>query len=122
MPPSPHVLLVEDDESKAYVMQELLNFNGFKAEVALNGTEALQKFKTGAYRILVTDFKLPDFNGVELARRCREIDPKVRVVYLTGFDAQLPRKEIEHDPQTIVIPKETKPSKILEGIRHVLAE
>ena len=84
------VLLVEDEILLAYPVEELLREHGYGALVAHNGTDALKLIRQrhADFIAVVTDIRLgtgPD--GWEVARRAREINPAVPVVYMTADSA-----------------------------------
>lgn len=59
-------LLVEDNEEILFLMEYLLNKNGFEVKKARNGVEALEILGTEVFDLLITDFNMPVMNGLEL--------------------------------------------------------
>jgi DNA-binding NarL/FixJ family response regulator len=80
------VLLVDDHNIFAQTLAAALGaIDGFAvAGVAPNGQAALEQCEAQRPQVALVDLDLPDFNGVELARRLRETCPDTRVVVLTG--------------------------------------
>lgn len=79
------VLIVEDNVDLAESMRMLLELHGCRARVFLNANDLLER--AGSVEpgdILVTDYYLPDLNGVELIRRVRKQQPRMQAVLLTG--------------------------------------
>ncbi len=66
------VLIVEDDNIAAAMLRECLIDFGFEVSVANNGEEALDLIRTGKYRLVVSDWEMPEMDGVELCRRIRQ--------------------------------------------------
>ena len=81
-----HLLLVEDEIIVAMPIEELLLQAGFDVAVALDGQAAIAEIesRTQRFRVLVTDISLPHATGWDVARRAREIDPSIAVVYYSG--------------------------------------
>ena len=81
-----HLLLVEDEIVVAMPIEELLLQAGFEVSVALDGKTALAEIESRAqrFRVLVTDIALPHVSGWDVARRAREIDPSIAVLYYSG--------------------------------------
>ncbi|QBH97778.1 aerobic respiration two-component sensor histidine kinase ArcB [Limnobaculum zhutongyuii] len=65
------VLLVEDIELNVIVARSVLEKLGHTVSVAMTGTEALEKFKPGAFDLLLLDIQLPDMTGFDIARQIR---------------------------------------------------
>jgi CheY-like chemotaxis protein len=83
----PVVLVVEDDDQVRDYAVEVLREAGFAVLSARDADEALQLLENdGAIEVLFTDIMMPgDIDGFELARRAREMHPRLAVVYATGF-------------------------------------
>ncbi|MEA3331184.1 MAG: response regulator transcription factor [Campylobacterota bacterium] len=61
-----NILIVEDDETTSYLMQDFLEENNFKVDVVYTVTDGISYLKNRKYDILLLDLNLPDFNGFEL--------------------------------------------------------
>jgi signal transduction histidine kinase len=80
------VLVVDDEPVPLEVATELIVSDGHTVETATNGTEALQKFQAGWFDVVLTDWAMPEMNGVELAYNIKRFAPKKPVIImLTGF-------------------------------------
>jgi len=78
-------LIVDDEPDMCWTLEHILNESGFILKTAQNGHEALDLMKQYHFRLVFLDAKLPDIDGLELARRIRKIDPSVRIVLVTGY-------------------------------------
>lgn len=96
------VLLVEDDALIRMDTASLIESLGFVVVEAATADEALGIARTRAFDRLVTDIGLPDMDGMELARRVRELHPQLPVVFATGRHEIL---EVEMDSRTRLLPK-----------------
>src|SRR5262249_32248055 len=63
----------------------LLEEQGLEVTTSLNGEDAVETLSRKDFDLLVTDFKMPKMNGVELIRRARERRPAIAVILLSGF-------------------------------------
>ena len=72
------ILIVDDDEFTAEMLQFSLEEFGYEVTVAGNGREALELIRSGLYHLVVSDWEMPEMTGVEL---CRE----VRRRYASGY-------------------------------------
>ncbi len=69
------VLLAEDNEINSAVIQEQLRILGYAAEAAADGLEALARWRTGKYALLLTDCHMPNMDGFQLTAAIREEEP-----------------------------------------------
>jgi diguanylate cyclase (GGDEF)-like protein len=83
------ILLVEDSRTQALRMQFMLQTNGFAADVATNGREALEKLSESYYPIIITDWVMPEMDGEELCRTIRQghFDGYVFIFLVTSKDS-----------------------------------
>ena len=89
-PTLPAVLIVDDEEAVRGFVERVLREAGYKTTVAPDGSEALEvAAKLGPFDILVTDLMMPRMSGDELARRMRQAEPQLKVLYLTGYSDRL---------------------------------
>ena len=80
------ILLVEDKESLARMLEEALATEGLEAEWSANGSEAVRRLAEGRrYAAVITDLRLPGADGLAVVRQARENDPDCPVIVMTGF-------------------------------------
>jgi YesN/AraC family two-component response regulator len=95
---------------------------GLLSEKALNGREALQLVEQKRFRMAFLDAKLPDMEGLELARQIRKIDSGVRAVIVSGYfykdDINI-QNALEEDVIYSFIPKPFDHDEILKVIDKV---
>jgi len=81
-------LLVDDEPDLRSSIAAMLEHVGFEVEVAADGQEALERFRPGAYAVVLMDLTMPRLDGKEAFRRMRELDPSVKVVLSSGYNEQ----------------------------------
>jgi two-component system cell cycle response regulator CpdR len=81
------ILLAEDDDSLRGFLTGALKRAGHDVDDFGDGEEALEALEGRAYDLLLTDIVMPGMDGIELARRAAEIDPIMKIVFITGFAA-----------------------------------
>ena len=52
-----------------------------------NGLSAYNRLREEPFELLLTDIVMPEMDGIELARRATELDPEIKVMFITGFAA-----------------------------------
>jgi two-component system cell cycle response regulator CpdR len=83
----PRILLAEDDESMRGFLVRALEKAGYDVIAYANGEEAFERLKTDPFALLLTDIVMPRMDGIELARRASELDPELKIMFITGFAA-----------------------------------
>ncbi len=78
-------LIVDDEPDMCWALHHLLAQNNLLSQNALNGEEALQLIRNVAFKAVFVDAKLPDIEGLDLAKKIREIAPDLRVIMVSGY-------------------------------------
>ena len=60
---------------------------GFEVISYDNGLSAYQRLREEPFQLLLTDIVMPEMDGIELARRAAELDPDIKIMFITGFAA-----------------------------------
>ncbi len=85
------VLVVDDVESVAEFIRELLVIFKHHADISLSVEDALQRFEHGKYDLVVTDYNMPGMSGVEFAQAIRERSANQPILLITGDSTDDPR-------------------------------
>ena len=75
---------MDDDEDHLRLFTLVLEDGGYSVDAYTDPVKALLKFRPNYYDLAVLDNLMPDLNGLELYRRIREIDPRIRCSILTA--------------------------------------
>ena len=91
------ILIVDDDEKLATLLQESLRTLGEGYEVVTAGgmDEALAKISKRDFDLVITDLKMPEVDGLELLEALKAINPSIITVAMTAFDSQEIRAKAE---------------------------
>jgi CheY-like chemotaxis protein len=81
------VLVVEDADDVREVIERILTANGYKVMLAASGPDALELLRSTKRQVdvLLTDVVMPRMQGGEVAERVRELQPRIRVLYMSGY-------------------------------------
>ena len=79
------ILLVEDEEKLARVVELELRYEGYEVEKAFDGREGLEKALSGGFDLILLDIMLPSMSGMEVLRRLRR-ESQVPVIMVTARD------------------------------------
>lgn len=78
-------LVVDDDQATLDLMRFQLEDEGFEVKTADTGQKGLDYVQEKEFDIILTDLQLPDFSGMEMVKRCKEISPDTEIIMITGF-------------------------------------
>jgi two-component system cell cycle response regulator CpdR len=81
------ILLAEDDEDMRRFLVRALTKAGYEVVSFNNGLDAYERLKEEPFTLLLTDIVMPEMDGIELARRASELDPDLKIMFITGFAA-----------------------------------
>ena len=79
------LLIVDDDEGVRENLAELFAIVGYRVVVAANAPEALELLGRSPVDLLLTDYRMPGPNGVELIEAARRAKPGLRAILMTAF-------------------------------------
>ena len=85
--PVKRILLAEDDESMRGFLERALAKAGYEVIAFSNGKDAHERLQQEPFTLLLTDIVMPQMDGIELARRASELDPELKIMFITGFAA-----------------------------------
>jgi two-component system, cell cycle response regulator CpdR len=81
------ILLAEDDNDMRRFLLRALENAGYDVISFDNGLGAYNRLREEPFDLLLTDIVMPEMDGIELARRATELDPDIKVMFITGFAA-----------------------------------
>ncbi len=91
------VLIVDDDEYVVDAMSAFLNVKGFNVLKSLSAKSAITLFENEKVDIVITDYKMPEMDGLELLSHLHKYDPEVPVIMMTAYaDVDTAIEAIKH--------------------------
>ncbi|MGA1867876.1 MAG: response regulator [bacterium] len=78
------ILLIDDDQEMCEELSEILEDEGYHVGVAFDGLDGMDLIEKQKWDMLLLDLKLPGLTGIEILRRIKEKDMKMKVLVLTG--------------------------------------
>lgn len=79
------LLIADDDAGMRAALEARFRRRGWLVDVAVNGTEALQKFRAGLHSLVITDVRMPGRDGFELMREVQSSSARTAVILLTAY-------------------------------------
>ncbi len=81
----PNILIIEDDAAFCQMLQKFLIKRGYDAEICYHATDAKEKFSATDFDVILTDLRLPDYDGIQLLADIKKVKPKTPVILMTGY-------------------------------------
>ena len=119
--PIRRILLAEDDESMRGFIARALGRAGYDVIAFANGADAFERLKEEPFTLLLTDIVMPDMDGIELARRASDLDPELKIMFITGFAAVTLNTEAGAFKDTRVLSKPFHLRDLVQEVDRLLA-
>lgn len=118
--PAPRILVVDDEALIADTVVQILNRNGFIAEAAYSGEEAIAIAKRVCPELVLSDVMMPHVDGVEAAIAIREHCPDTRIVLFSGQAAtvEILERARERGHNFELLPKPLHPTQLIKHLRQ----
>ena len=84
---------MDDDKDHLMLFKLVLEDGGYSVDAYTDPAEALSKFRPNYYDLAVLDYLIPHLNGIELYRRIKEVDPRIRCSILTATNEKFGQDE-----------------------------
>ena len=114
------ILLVEDRHDLKETIAELLEARGFKIRTASSGEQAIQMCGKSRYDVIITDFGLPGISGLDLARHIKDVDSRMKLILISGWEIEESIAELMKKGVDSLITKPFQAEVILETIVTLL--
>ena len=115
------ILLAEDDNDMRRFLEKALETAGYDVVSFDNGLSAYHRLKAEPFTLLLTDIVMPEMDGIELARRATELDPDLKVMFITGFAAVALNPENEAPKDAKVLSKPFHLRELVQQVERLLA-
>src|ERR1700712_5496422 len=80
----PNILIIDDEKAIRKTLSEILSFEGYKIDEAVDGEEGLKKFSEKTFDVVLCDIKMPKLDGIEFLEKARLINPDIPIIMISG--------------------------------------
>lgn len=116
------ILLVDDEESVRQLLKRGLELDSHEVEIGFDGADGLEilQEQQGLFDLLITDIRMPEMDGIALAKAAKKHYPDLQILLMTGYAEQKERaKELEGIVED-VLAKPFSLGELREAIKKVL--
>jgi len=114
------ILVVDDDQVVGKSFERVLTNKGYRVDTALSGREAFEKYAGADFDMVFTDLRMPGQDGLEVARRIKEMNPWLPIVVVTGYGTQAAEEEAKAIGVAEFLQKPLTPSIIEEVAARIM--
>ncbi len=79
------LIIIDDEPIVGKRLKQVFSKMGFQVEIFTNPISALEFMENNPFDIVVTDFKMEELDGMEILSRAKQLNPKARVIIITGY-------------------------------------
>jgi two-component system, cell cycle response regulator CpdR len=115
------ILLAEDDNDMRRFLVKALENAGCQVSPHDNGMSAYQRLREEPFEMLLTDIVMPEMDGIELARRASELDPDIKIMFITGFAAVALNSDSNAPKHAKVLSKPIHLRELVNEVQKLLA-
>jgi CheY-like chemotaxis protein len=114
------ILLVDDNVNGSSARKTVLEEIGHKIDVASSGADALEQFAQRKYDLVVTDYKMPRMDGLELIERLRKQQPDISIVLVSGFVDTLGLNESTSGADAVIQKSNNEVTHLVRAVNRLL--
>ena len=114
------ILLVDDNVHGSTARKTVLEELGHKISVASSGADALEQFSQHRYDLVVTDYKMPRMDGLELIVRLRKQAPDIPIVLVSGFVDTLGLNEATTGADAVIQKSANEVAHLVRAVNRLL--
>jgi DNA-binding NtrC family response regulator len=78
------ILVIDDEKSIRNTLQEVLEYENHRVDLATNGAEGLEVFSNGNYDVVLCDIKMPGMDGIEVLEKLHELSHDIPIIMISG--------------------------------------
>jgi CheY-like chemotaxis protein len=114
------ILLVDDNVNGSTARKTVLEELGHRINVASNGADALEQFSQVKYDLVVTDYKMPRMDGLELIVRLRKQAPDLLIILISGFVDTLGLNEATTGADAVIQKSNNEVTHLVRAVNRLL--
>jgi len=114
------ILIVDDNEMGLLARKQVLCELGHRVTVVSSARKAIERFTSEPFDLVVTDYKMPDMDGIEVIRRARAHNPEIPIILISGFTNALGLNETTTGADIVLQKSATEVSQLIRAVNRLL--
>jgi len=120
IPDSARILLIDDNKLGLVARKAVLEELGYVITTAGTAHEGLKRFAETGFELIITDYKMPRMNGVQLIEKIHRDAPHVPIILLSGFADALGLDEKNTGADVVIQKSANEVAHMIRGVRKLL--
>ena len=116
------ILVVDDAAFMRMMIRDILMSEGYLIHEAVNGRDAIEKYRETRPDLVTLDITMPEVDGIEALQAIREIDPQARVLMVSAMGQQKMMVDALEAGAVDFLVKPFQPTKVLHTVKKCLEE
>ncbi len=112
--------MVDDNGLGLVARKSVLEELGHRITIASTAEDALELFTRQRFDMVITDFKMPKMNGVELTAQLREVRSDIPVILISGFTDALGLNEATTGADLVIQKSSQEVAQLIRGVNRLL--
>lgn len=114
------ILLVDDNANGLAARKSVLEELGYRIVTCTTGADALEQFESHKFDLVVTDYKMPRMDGLELIGRLRKITPDLPIVLVSGYVDSMGMNEATTGADVVIQKSANEVSHLVRSVNRLL--
>lgn len=114
------ILIIDDEDMVRHALSYALTLGGYHVITAVNGKEGMEFIRSRFYDIAFIDLKMPDIDGLEVAKFIKSVSPDTMTILMTGWGIQFDDKRLHDGSVDAILTKPFQLSKVSELLNIVI--
>jgi CheY-like chemotaxis protein len=116
------ILLVDDNRQGLIARKSVLQELGYNISTATSGDEALELLSRQNFDVVVTDYRMPRMDGIELIKRIRSAQTGARIILLSGFVEPLGLTEQTTGADLVIVKSAGEVGQLTRSVKRLLSQ
>jgi CheY-like chemotaxis protein len=114
------ILLVDDNANGLAARKSVLEELGYRIVTSTTGADALEQFAAHKFELVITDYKMPRMDGLELIGRLRKLAPDLPIVLVSGYVDTMGMNEISTGADVVIQKSSNEVSHLVRSVSRLL--
>lgn len=117
-----HILVIDDNKLGLTARRAVLEELGYRVTTAASAVDALKRFSENSYDLVLTDFRMPRMDGIQLIREVRKLDSAMPIILLSGFADALGLDEETTGADIVIQKSANEVNLMVRAVRRLLRQ